>query len=53
LSNFTKATGLADRVRLSLCDRVPLVVEYDMEGNGYLRFFLAPKIDEDKEGMDD
>jgi hypothetical protein len=29
------------------------MVEYDIEGNGYLRFYLAPKIDEDKEGMDD
>ncbi|KAL3102793.1 hypothetical protein niasHT_021460 [Heterodera trifolii] len=44
---------LMDRVRLSMCDNVPLVVEYDIEGNGFLRFFLAPKIDEDKETMDD
>lgn len=42
-----------DRVSLSMCDNVPLVVHYDIEGNGYLRFFLAPKIDEDKEGMDE
>uniref|UniRef100_A0A183BWW2 DNA sliding clamp PCNA n=1 Tax=Globodera pallida TaxID=36090 RepID=A0A183BWW2_GLOPA len=53
LTNFTKATSLSDRVRLSMCDNVPLVVEYDLESNGYLRYFLAPKIDEDKEGMDE
>jgi len=53
MNHFTKATSLADRVRISLCNDVPVVVEYGIEENGYLRFYLAPKIDEDKEGIDE
>lgn len=49
MNHFTKATSLSDRVRISLCNDVPVVVEYGIEENGYLRFYLAPKIDEDKE----
>lgn len=51
MNQFTKATTLSDRVRLSLCNDVPVVVEYPIEDNGYLRFYLAPKIDDD-ENMD-
>ncbi|EMR11744.1 proliferating cell nuclear antigen [Pneumocystis murina B123] len=46
LVNFTKATPLADTVILSMSNEVPLMVEYKMEG-GYLRFYLAPKINEE------
>lgn len=49
INYFTKATGLSDRVRISLCDDVPVVVEYGIEEDGYLRFYLAPKIEEDKD----
>ena len=45
--NFAKASGLSDRVRLSLSEGVPIIVEYKIEENGYLRYYLAPKIDED------
>ena len=51
MNMFTKATSLSDRVRLSLCSDVPVVVEYGIQDNGYLRFYLAPKID-DEETMD-
>ncbi|CAI2344638.1 unnamed protein product [Caenorhabditis sp. 36 PRJEB53466] len=51
MNQFTRATALGDRVRLSLCNEVPVVVEYPIEENGYLRFYLAPKIDDD-ENMD-
>lgn len=46
LNFFTKATGLAGDVTLSLSPDVPLMVEYKMEEIGYLRFYLAPKIEE-------
>ncbi len=49
LTHFTKATPLSDRVRLSLCNDVPLVVEYTIDDNGYLRFYLAPKVDDSSE----
>ncbi|MFH4976580.1 hypothetical protein AB6A40_003289 [Gnathostoma spinigerum] len=47
LNRFTKASSLAPRVKLSLSDDVPIVVEYELEENSYLRFYLAPKIDEE------
>ncbi|CAI5437878.1 unnamed protein product [Caenorhabditis angaria] len=47
MNQFTKATSLGDRVRLSLRNDVPVVVEYPIEDNGFLKFYLAPKIDDD------
>jgi len=44
LVNFCKASGLSDRVNLSLSSEVPLLVEYGMQNNSYLRFYLAPKV---------
>jgi len=52
INHFAKASTLSDRVRISLCNDVPVVVEYGIEDNGYLRFYLAPKIDDDKEMND-
>jgi len=46
LVNFCKASSLSSTVTLSLAGDVPLLVEYKMD-NGYLRFYLAPKIDEE------
>ncbi|GFO33143.1 proliferating cell nuclear antigen [Plakobranchus ocellatus] len=49
LNFFTKATPLSTQVQLSMSKDVPLVVEYKIAELGYLRFYLAPKI-EDNEG---
>jgi proliferating cell nuclear antigen len=46
LNFFTKATALSDRVKLSISPDVPLVVEYNIEELGYIRFYLAPKIED-------
>ncbi|KAG0144541.1 hypothetical protein CROQUDRAFT_659866 [Cronartium quercuum f. sp. fusiforme G11] len=46
LSNFTKATPLATKVTLHMSNEVPLLVEYDF-GIGYVRYYLAPKIEDD------
>ncbi|MCP9262212.1 Proliferating cell nuclear antigen [Dirofilaria immitis] len=51
MNHFTKATGLSDRVRISLCNSVPVVVEYGLSENGHLRFYLAPKIDDEDADM--
>jgi len=48
LSFFTKATPLSTQVVISLSKDVPLVVEYAIEGDGFVKFFLAPKINEDE-----
>lgn len=46
LNMFTKATPLSDSVTLSMSPGVPIVVEYGIGDNGYIRYYLAPKIDE-------
>ncbi|PIO54226.1 Proliferating cell nuclear antigen domain protein [Teladorsagia circumcincta] len=55
MNQFTKASSLSSRVRISLSNDVPIVVEYPLtddgkstgQQNGHLRFYLAPKIDEE------
>ena len=44
LVNFCKASGLSDQVKLCLSNEVPLLVEYSLQNNSYLRFYLAPKV---------
>jgi len=44
LVNFCKATGLSTQVKLCLSSEVPLLVEYALSNNSYLRFYLAPKV---------
>jgi len=48
LNLFSKGSSLANTVTLSLSTKVPLRVEYNLGTLGYLRFYLAPKIDEDE-----
>jgi len=48
LNNFTKATGLSENVMLRLGPEVPLEVEYKIADFGSLRYYLAPKIDDDE-----
>ncbi|KAH7729313.1 PCN-1 protein [Aphelenchoides avenae] len=47
MNQFAKATSLSNRVRISMCNNVPVVIEYGIEENGFLRFYLAPKIDDE------
>ena len=44
LVNFCKASGLSTQVSLCLSNEVPLLVEYKLANNSYLRFYLAPKV---------
>ncbi|KAG9392459.1 Proliferating cell nuclear antigen PCNA [Carpediemonas membranifera] len=53
LQTFTKATTLSNRVRLSLSNAVPLSVSYDIEGLGFITYYLAPKIDDDEDDEED
>merc|ERR1712190_710588 len=48
LVNFAKAAPLSGTVELGLGPDAPLLVKYDLERseNGYMQFYLAPKIDE-------
>merc|ERR1719428_1266948 len=47
LNFFTKATVLSKSVQLSMSPEVPLMVEYQVDEIGYVRYYLAPKIEED------
>jgi len=47
LNFFTKATGLSNSVQLSMSPEVPLMVEYRIDEVGYVRYYLAPKIEDD------
>ncbi len=46
LNLFTKATPLSQTVTLSMSPDVPLVTEYKISEMGYIRYYLAPKIDD-------
>ena len=49
--SFTKATALSQYVQLQISPELPLSVQYKMEeGNddlGFIRYYLAPKMDDD------
>ncbi len=45
---FTKASSLSQKVTLFLSTEYPLMVEYKLENLGVLRFYLAPRISDDK-----
>merc|ERR1740139_558731 len=51
LNFFTKATPLSSTVILNLSKDVPLVVEYRIEEAGHIRFYLAPKIEDEQENV--
>ena len=45
---FTKATSLSETVKLCISSETPLMVEYKIENVGHIRYYLAPKIDDDE-----
>merc|ERR1712106_1070048 len=47
LNMFTKASCLSAQVSLSMSPDVPLVVEYNIGEIGHIRYYLAPKIEDD------
>ena len=50
MNSFAKvSTTLSDQVTISLSSELPVVVEYKIAEMGYIRFYLAPKIEEDEE----
>lgn len=49
MNSFTKATPLSSSVTISMSSDLPVVVEYKIAEMGYLRYYLAPKIEEDED----
>ncbi|MQL95832.1 hypothetical protein Taro_028503 [Colocasia esculenta] len=51
MNSFTKATPLSSTVTISLSSELPVVVEYKIAEMGYIRFYLAPKIEDEEEDV--
>ncbi|XP_042463617.1 proliferating cell nuclear antigen-like isoform X2 [Zingiber officinale] len=47
LNAFTKATPLSNSVKICMSSDLPVVVEYKIAEMGYIRYYLAPKIEDD------
>uniref|UniRef100_A0A7S1XH84 DNA sliding clamp PCNA n=1 Tax=Compsopogon caeruleus TaxID=31354 RepID=A0A7S1XH84_9RHOD len=48
LSMFSKASPLSDTVTIQISNDVPIAIQYSLERDqGFLKFFLAPKVEED------
>ena len=47
LTMFSKASCLANQVVLSMSPDVPLVLEYNIGEIGHVRYYLAPKIEDE------
>ena len=47
LNFFAKASQISDNVIISMSPEVPIVVEFPIEECGEIKYYLAPKIEED------
>ena len=47
LNSFAKASSLSGHVTLYLSSQFPLMIEYEIENMGYVKFYLAPKMDDE------
>ncbi|XP_074280069.1 proliferating cell nuclear antigen-like [Silene latifolia] len=47
MTTFAKATSLSSQVTISLSSDMPVVVEYKIAEMGHIRYYLAPKIEEE------
>lgn len=48
LNDIVKAATLSDVITIKLADKTPALFEFKMQSGGYLRFYLAPKFDDDE-----
>ncbi|KAB2624809.1 proliferating cell nuclear antigen [Pyrus ussuriensis x Pyrus communis] len=49
MNSFTKATTLSNTITINLSSELPFVVEYKIAEMGYIRFYLASKIEDDED----
>jgi len=48
LKSISGASGLTARVSLSFSPHFPLLVDYSLPEGGYVKFYLAPRVEEDQ-----
>jgi proliferating cell nuclear antigen len=49
LNSFAKASSLSQYVTLNCSSKFPLMIDYKIENLGFIKFFLAPKLDDDND----
>lgn len=49
LNSFAKASALSPEVSLNISEKFPLMIEYEIKDVGYVKFYLAPKMEEEGE----
>ena len=49
LNSFAKASALSNIVTLNLSPEFPLMIEYEIKDVGYVKFYLAPKMEDEEE----
>lgn len=47
LNFFTRATPLSKKVVICMSPGIPIVVEYPIDQIGFVKYYLAPKVEED------
>jgi proliferating cell nuclear antigen len=47
LNSFAKASSLSNQVSLYLSTQYPLMIEYNVEQMGFIKFYLAPKMEDE------
>ena len=52
LNTFAKASALSSIVILHISAKYPLMIDYEIEDVGYLKFYLAPKMDDEEASND-
>mmetsp|Transcript_1805 Transcript_1805/g.4606 ORF Transcript_1805/g.4606 Transcript_1805/m.4606 type:complete len:260 (+) Transcript_1805:2250-3029(+) len=45
LNSFSKATPLCEKIKIKMAKEVPLQMEFTIDSIGYVRYYLAPKVD--------
>lgn len=45
LNNFAKANSLSNSVEICLSSQFPMMISYDIDNVGFMKFFLAPKME--------
>ncbi|KAL6193863.1 hypothetical protein ACLB2K_034947 [Fragaria x ananassa] len=51
INSITKASTLSNTVTISLHSQLPLAIEYKIAEMGYIRFYMAPRVEDDEETM--
>ena len=53
LNSFAKASSLSSIVTLHISAKYPLMIDYEIEELGILKFYIAPKMDDDEASNND